>query len=877
MMAWTYQVEVGEMETRQRCPHCGSNVESLAFCGVCGHRLHVADRPHDDSLRGRLDAALLRIRARPLGTVLVVASLVIFLLLLGGQAGIATLVALLVAPYVLLSWLTRLDLYEREPWPLLGSVLGGGALLGLLGGWLASEVFARFWFDDTRLNLGAIGFAGISANGEGGVPFGVLLLDGLVIPILTGAAVLAGPILLRRWPVFRNELSDGMTLGALAAAGFATLSSFVFFWPSVFDDLPDRPVEEWTAILAGTVVLRPVVLILAGSLLGIAAWQYAATRDLRPVILAGAAGVFGWLALPLGSLVLTQSGAVAEFVWYLVAAVVVGFLFRVVLNPTLERDRAVLATSDGQQRVVCPNCGQVTPDGTYCAFCRAPLHEPVPAALDPDRDAAPSVAADDGQPVLRPVMATRPDPPEAADVASASDRAPTTDREAFMDWPETTTTSEPPTTGESGSRTAWVAGAGASRSAEHDWSLRDVVDEPEADPLDYLLTDEAEPPPVNAASGAATGDPQTAFAAPEPARAADEAEATLDDADVEQAVSEGIGPATDEEDQGLLPTDESTAPELPIDRLPPGEPGAGASGDRRASPESPWSNVRPFRGASVLLDQDKPTSRLTWMPGGTREADRGPADRADGLAPAGSPSSDVDDASSIENTRAGGETEDSSPTAGVSDSASPARSPVSSSSGRWFEASSNRPGESGATTSLGADDELSSDQAGQSSTDTATTPDLEHGDDQSRLTGVDLGPDDASEHETDEALPMPAGLRWLDRVDAEPDVPEPDATDSAPDLPVSFAGDQTDVDGLFSQPSDAADASEPDPSDYAGSASTAPSSGPEPEPAAEPGQRTGLWRQITRQVRPAAPRTPPRDGDGQQAPGTNDDPDGRGR
>lgn len=804
------------MDARQRCPNCGSEVESLAFCGVCGHALPNASAERDDSPRGRLNAATARVRARPLLSVLVAAGMIIFLLLLGGQAGLAILVALMLIPYLLLSWLTRLDLYEREPWALLGCVVGAGALLGLLGGWLSSLIFERFWFTDTRLNLGAVGFAGVSANGEGSVPFGVLLLNGILVPVLVGAFVLGGPVLLRRWAMFRNEVLDGMTLGGLAAAGFGTLSGFVYFWPSVFDSLPDRPVGEWTAILAGIVVLRPIVLILAGSLLGIAAWQYASSKDVRPVLVTGIVGVFGWLALPLGSLVLARSGAVAEFIWYLVALLVVGPFFREALNQGLARDRAVLAPADGERRVVCPNCRRVTPDGTYCSFCRAPLHERQPAALGTAQLEEAAIPSGAGPAVAPPVMnhaaSQRPD---ARPVDP--DQTPAPEDDSFA----------------------------ASRS------FGDLLDEPEADPLDHLPDETeipaddrvvtpneqpGEPPRPSDSGGYLLGDDRSAQ---------DIAGVDADDVDDSRALSKEPEdadalpfPANESADADFPVSPEGAAPPYPVDPHPfrPRDAESGTGSDEAAVSGSPWSNVRPFRSAAVS-DPQRAATRKAWLPGGT--SDFGGTDSSSSPNEHLPPSEAATTAESTSNGDLDDDVRSVSPTAGTPDTVGiPRRNDVAvvSSSARWFDTSSGRMSESDVTP-------LSTTSGEGEYPGLPTTEDRQHRD------AADSGD-------------VPSTGQVFE-------VPEPPVTSSfsdpkifVPTLARQLRNDPQDNEGADGQPVS------PDGNGQEDWSSSEPTSGGSAEPdlsavdvAQEPavsdeaGQRPGIWRHLTRQVRPASPRS----------------------
>jgi hypothetical protein len=751
--------------------------------------------------------------------ILLVAALIVFLLLLSGQAGLATLVALLIVPYVLLSYLMRLDLYEREPLTLMGAVLGAGALLGLLGGWLSNVIFEQLWFSDSRLNLGAVGFAGISANGEGGVPFSVILLSGIVVPALIGATVMSGPILLRRWPVFRNEILDGMTLGGLAAAGFVTVSSFVYFWPGVFDGLPDRPVEEWTAILAGTVVVRPIVLILAGSLLGIAAWQYASSRDIRSVFAAGVTGAFGWLALPLGSLVLTQSGAVAELVWYLIALLIVGFLFREALHRGLAQDRSVLSSREGDRRVICPNCRRVTPDGTFCSFCRAPLYPDQAAAIGPPLTATPFEPADEGQPVERPVMSRDP----------ASQTAhPSTD-------PAAVATVEEPAHLEPAYSEPAPTGLGR--------SYADLADEPEADPLDYLLDDVEEP--IVETVHAPDRQPAERTARSDSAGDGDYPDETARNLEPDDAIMPPEPTVeTVEEDVGLLPTGEAIGPDLPLTAEGPTPEDAVVAPERPTSSESPWSNVRPFRSAAGQ-GQDKPATRSSWMPGVTRSPES-----AD-IEPSGEPAassemaveSEMDGVSGPQASEGPGRVIPIEPSLGAAIRIPrPDGTPVISSPDRWFGVSSGR-----TTHPATPSPDASFNPEGKSSDDDQPQQPQngDSGGDQVAQDGSADDPEgsnDPAKDDVNDAAPLSAGLRWSA---SESEEPTSDGTDV---LAVEDNQDWT-TDGNTSLA-------------RSGEGFTIDANqGPESTEEADP--RPGIWRQLTRRSRPSTPSAPRRDGLGQ--------------
>ncbi len=757
-------------------------------------------------------------RARPLTMLAIVAAVIVFLMLLNDNAGFAILVALLVVPVAILAYLTRIDLYEREPWALLTSVVGAGALVGLLGGLLSAFFFERFWFSDSRLNLGAIGFPGVVANGEGSVPYSVVLLGGILIPVLTGAAILGGPFALRRWPIFRNEITDGMTLGGLAAAGFATVSSFVYFWPSAFGSLPDRPVSQWTALLAGIAVVRPVVLIIAGSLLGIAAWKYLATKNIRAVLVPGVAGVFGWLALPLGSLFLAASGAVAEFVWYALVLIVVGIVFRHVLGRSLSNDGQVLAPSDGEQRVVCSNCHRVTPDGSFCSFCRAPLHPEAPVALGTIRPQDPIQGEQGERPTLEPPTAHSDSAPEPTSVPSpimapaaseTRDRYPEDQQDHSSEFP---------------------------LHVERDLIV-EVAAEPEADALDYLdpaptvseataRSDSSSTPEPPAYQGLIPdSDPATSrFRSPEVH-------------DLETANRAGTSGSTGER---------STDLNFDLDPVDAGE------GEEQNSPISlhDWSRQpqalteAPRDDDSRDADASPPPARPVTSP--WRRPAEATSEPATGLKWPTSAASSMDRSVASARFPVTSETDsdDDHPPEAVPDGPGSAdeseQRPVESSSGRWFDASSSLAGPTPSVSVPGPGENRPDGFADESlaDLDRATSNEGPVPEQESEP----VGPSDEATS-LEEPSPPP-GLRWY-RPDDEIDQSAVD------DVSSSEPGQRDwEAEPLASSPT-------PVPDITASDQPFASETGPQNSSGSE--GRTGIWRSITRQGRGGTPRAPHRD------------------
>jgi len=300
--------------------------------------------------------------------------------LLADSVGIAIVIAAAVVPTVLVVLARSVDVFEDES--LL--VLGGVAIAGFVGGLivaLANDVlFDELWLDNSVLNIGATGFGGSLARNPGSPPLSLVFLSGLAIPILGEALKLAGPMAMRRWPAFRNEVMDGFTLGAAAGAGFATAGAVVFLWPLIQHDAAlVGDVSEWTSIVIGLVAVRSAIVVLVGALIGAGVWHTALTQRRADAVRSIGPAIVAAVLYPLGNLLMQPSSSLSELIWGLLIVVGLVIAARGAIRAALDRDRSAFGPGTGRQ--LCQTCGAITPDGAFCARCGAPL--PSPATAEP--------------------------------------------------------------------------------------------------------------------------------------------------------------------------------------------------------------------------------------------------------------------------------------------------------------------------------------------------------------------------------------------------------------------------------------------------------------------------------------------------------------
>lgn len=399
------------MTPRTTCPVCDNEVEGPRFCGHCAATLADPAATAGRGLVGRLTAPLRRLvpvdtrprAAGPYRLILLAGLLIALIALLVGAAGIAIAAASAIVPAMTVRYLTDIDVFEGEPALALLAAAGGGLLAGLLISPLNAWLTGELWFNDGVLNIGSAGFGGDFAAAAGAPPIAFLIIQGVFVPILAAALMLAGPMLLRRWRVFRNEVMDGLTLGAAAGAAFGVGNVIVYYFPLIQGDNPGGNVATWSTTLLGVALIRPLILTATTALIGAGIWRFGLSGQHSALVMPIAAGLGGAIIYTVGSLLVQPSGLRLELLWH--AAVLLGLtvICRMVLRGALTFDRRALGKRGA--RIVCPTCGHVTPAGEFCSNCGKAL-PPVETTTEPVRrpdaevqaTAQPATTVDEAEP-----------------------------------------------------------------------------------------------------------------------------------------------------------------------------------------------------------------------------------------------------------------------------------------------------------------------------------------------------------------------------------------------------------------------------------------------------------------------------------------------
>lgn len=251
-------------------------------------------------------------------------------------------------------------------------MLAWGGMVGVVMATIGAVIAAEWWIDGAPLHVGAAGFGGAAADREGAPGFAVLLFNGILLPAVGVAVSAIGPYAMRRFPEFRNEVMDGVTLGAAAGCGLATGTTVVYVWPILTGDNPSGgSVADWTSMLIGVLVTRPIIFGLAVAFVCAGLWHVALSQQSSDLFVPAGIGLGGAIVFAFGDLLVQPSGTRGELVWHLLVAAALVFAARLVMTRALSQDRAAFAASS--PRVICPNCGSSIPAGTFCAVCGASL------------------------------------------------------------------------------------------------------------------------------------------------------------------------------------------------------------------------------------------------------------------------------------------------------------------------------------------------------------------------------------------------------------------------------------------------------------------------------------------------------------------------
>lgn len=351
------------------CHQCDNDVPRLEFCIRCGdplndeysaqargeQRRRFAAAP-DESVRSvamistlfpqlpRAEMGHFRL-ALGIGVALIVG------LALAGVFPVALVSAAVLVPLLMVLYLYVVDVYEDEPiWVIAATMLWGAA---------AGAVYS---FAARTL---------VSGSTFGGPDGAAIVTSGVVLPIVEGALMLAGPLVLLPWRRF-NDVLDGATFGAASAVSFG--GAYVIVQSLAVLGAGLRPAGDplpWVVQLLSLGVLQPVI---AAGAIGSAAAAFW-LRYRAPVTDRHALGLAGNPAVALlGAAVLLVAAGVGRttlslipqtIVLALVAGVALLWLRRTLHVGLLQEAREI----EVGRSISCPNCGHPTPEHTFCGHC----------------------------------------------------------------------------------------------------------------------------------------------------------------------------------------------------------------------------------------------------------------------------------------------------------------------------------------------------------------------------------------------------------------------------------------------------------------------------------------------------------------------------
>lgn len=346
------------------CPHCAMTVPEGDFCGHCGAHLTTASttRRHAFAAVPSESVAHLSIvttlfphlthrRGGAFRWLLVGGSVAVVLLAAMHLFAPATAVATFLLPALYLLYLYEVEVYESEPWLVIGVTMVAGAILG---------------FAFTATLGGAT--AQLDLTGDSDTAF---LLAGVVVPIAAQALMLAGPLFLYQFRSRLREPLDGLTFGAASALGFTLASSLTALWPLIAGPVVGTgSALDWGLRLLQAGILISLINASTTGLITASLWLH--RYEIRRSRGAWYASILTTLLVALGSQVVI--GILSFVIPDLVAQVAVTALAAIglLLYLRLVIHRALLA--EGALHEIgpdapCPECRRVVPTMLFCPAC----------------------------------------------------------------------------------------------------------------------------------------------------------------------------------------------------------------------------------------------------------------------------------------------------------------------------------------------------------------------------------------------------------------------------------------------------------------------------------------------------------------------------
>jgi RsiW-degrading membrane proteinase PrsW (M82 family) len=362
------------------CPHCGMTVPAGNFCGHCGAhmtrgsttRRHAfaavpAERVAHLSIVSTLFPHLPHRRGGAFRWALLAGGAAVLVLAVLHLFAPATIAATLLLPALYLLYLYEVEVYEDEPWLVVGATMVTGAVLG----------YAFTSFSGRAVSL-------LNLTGDRDSSF---VLAGVAIPIVAQALMLVGPLFLYAFRGRFREPLDGLTFGAASALGFTLTSSLTKFWPAItgpladwhwnrigqlFPDMGGGDPIDWSLRLLQVGIMVSLINASTTGLVAAAIWlhRYDRRKISRPwasSILVTLIVAFGGQVV-IGMLTFALPNVATEVLIRLVAALALLLYVRLVIHQALLVEGVEHEIGPDSQ---CPECHRIVPTMAFCPSCGA--------------------------------------------------------------------------------------------------------------------------------------------------------------------------------------------------------------------------------------------------------------------------------------------------------------------------------------------------------------------------------------------------------------------------------------------------------------------------------------------------------------------------
>jgi hypothetical protein len=336
------------------CGHCGAHLPT----GRAHRRDAFAAAPAEHvahiSIVTTLFPHLPHRDGRPFQVALAAAAAVVLIFLAFHLFALANVAAVFALPVLYLMYLYEVEVYESEPWLVIGATMVLGALLGL--------AFAN-------ATAGALAQLDLTGDRDTG-----LLVSGAAVPIAGQALMLAGPLFLYLFRSRFREPLDGVTFGAASALGFTLTGSLTALWPLISSDslVANGTPLEWAVRLARAGLLIAIVNASTTSLVTAALWLHRfdlrlKDRPWHSTVLAALVFAFGAQVL-LGLEAFLVNDVVTDVALVAVAAAALLLYVRFVIHEALLVEGAEHEIGPDSP---CPECHRMVPTMAFCPACGA--------------------------------------------------------------------------------------------------------------------------------------------------------------------------------------------------------------------------------------------------------------------------------------------------------------------------------------------------------------------------------------------------------------------------------------------------------------------------------------------------------------------------